>query len=192
VLPGWRRTADLLRLLGAGTFVFLTMAMTGVLFSGSRHRVVGAFAVLVITVVAIAAAIWIFSPRLRVSAAANDTIIRALEADHLLESQSFTAVRAWQAEEFEDEGSHYFIELADGSLLYLTGQYLYDYEPPRFPCTEFVIRRHRHERYVVDIACAGVVLEPHRIALPFTAADCDAGRIPQDGDLVDPGILALQ
>jgi hypothetical protein len=193
---------NFLRLLGAGIFVFLAVTVAAVLFLRGQHIVVGALAVLVIAVVAIAAAIWIFSPRLRVSAETNETFIRALEEGDLLESQSFTAVRAWQAEEFEDEGSHYFIELADGSLLYLNGQYLYDYDlidddpernqPRRFPCTEFVIRRHRHERYVVDIACAGVVLESEWVALPFTPADYEADRIPHDGDLVAPESLAAK
>ena len=70
-------------------------------------------------------------------------------------------------EEFEDEGLHYFIELVDGRVLFLSGQYLYDYEPisddpesnqPRsFPCTEFTVRRHKNDGCVVDLLRAGTV-----------------------------------
>ena len=44
-------------------------------------------------------------------------------------SERFTASRAFAVEEFEDEGSHYFVDLTDNRVLFLSGQYLYDYEP---------------------------------------------------------------
>lgn len=58
-----------------------------------------------------------------------DQQIAEWETQGLLVSEIFVATRAFQVEEFEDEGSHYYIELADGAVLYLNGQYLYDYEP---------------------------------------------------------------
>lgn len=74
-------------------------------------------------------------------------------------SEAYRVKRAFQVEEFEDEGSHYYIELDDRRVLFLSGQYLYDYDsedPPRaFPCTEFVVRRHRTKGYVVDISLSG-------------------------------------
>lgn len=100
----------------------------------------------------------------------NASFVRALEKEGLIVTKSFTAKRAFELEEGMVEGIHYFIELENGSVLYLNGLYLYDYEPitgnpnknqPRkFPCTEFVIRRHRNEHYVVDVICAGTVIEP--------------------------------
>ena len=53
-----------------------------------------------------------------------------LEQLGLLVHQSFRALRAFQLEEFEDEGSQYFLELEDHSVFYLSGQFLYEYEPP--------------------------------------------------------------
>ena len=84
-------------------------------------------------------------------------------------------------EEFEDEGLHYFVELDDGSVLYLTGQMLWDYGPMsegdeddefphyrQFPCTEFEVLRHAREGYIVELVCRGKVLEPE-VVLPNEA-----------------------
>ena len=112
-----------------------------------------------------------------------------------LESRPFRATRCFQVEEFEDEGSHYFLELEDGSVLYLTGQYLYDYEPVeesddepaaprRFPCTSFTVRTNLHDGYTVDILCDGTALEPEVVAPPFTRADYRGGRVPDDRAIV--------
>ena len=77
--------------------------------------------------------------------------IAELDAAGGLVRQSFHAMRALLIDEYEDEGLHYYLELADGRVLCLTGQYLCDFEPitddqehnqPRsFPCTEFEILR---------------------------------------------------
>jgi membrane protein implicated in regulation of membrane protease activity len=111
-----------------------------------------------------------------------------------LVSQQYHARRAFQVEELEDLGSSYFIELADGSVLFVTGQYLYEYEPidddpdenqpRRFPCTEFTVRRHPTEHWVYDIACSGEVLEPEGLARPFSYDDYDSGRIPENGQII--------
>jgi hypothetical protein len=120
--------------------------------------------------------------------------IADLESQGLLVSETFQATRAFQVEEFEDEGSHYFIELADGTVLYLNGQYLYDYEQitdepalnrsRRFPCSRFTVRRHKTAGYVVEIACAGDVLQPECEAPPFDKNDAKRGLIPEDGQII--------
>ena len=120
--------------------------------------------------------------------------IRELEQAGLLESTAFRATRAFGVEESEDEGLHYFLELAEGRVLFLSGQYLYDYEPisddpdaaqPRsFPCTEFTVRRHRTERYVLDILRGGAVLEPEVVAPPFSRSAWRAKRVPEDGQII--------
>ena len=101
-----------------------------------------------------------------------------MEQAGMLLSQTFRAHRAFQVEEFEDEGSHYFLELEDHSVLYASGQFLYEYEPSakeprRFPCTEFTIRRHKDEGFIVDVLCSGEVLEPEVIAPSFSPADAE-------------------
>ena len=113
-----------------------------------------------------------------------------LEQKGLLTKSDCKAHRAFGVEEFEDEGSHYFIELEDGGVLYLNGQYLYDYEPvgskqPRsFPCTEFTILRHKDEGWVLDLQCRGSVIEPELVASSFSELDFKAGLIPADGETI--------
>ena len=187
-----------MRLIGAGLFVFASMlaAVAGLgslgLFDRAPTWLIGS-GMSVFTVVMIGVALWLFNSKGR--SAFNlkplEEQIAELEQQDLLESTSFQAQRAFAVEESEDEGSSYFLELTDGRVLFLTGQYLYDYEPdeheqrPRaFPCSEFSIRRHKTERYVVDVRCGGSVLDPEAIARPFTTEDWDGGRVPADGEVI--------
>jgi hypothetical protein len=187
-----------MRLIGAGLFVFASMlaAVAGLgslgLFDRAPAWLVGS-GMSIFTVVMVGVALWLFNSKGR--SAFNlrplDEQIAELEQQDLLESTSFQARRALAVEESEDEGSSYFLELTDGRVLFLTGQYLYDYEPdeheerPRaFPCSEFSIRRHKTERYVVDVHCGGTVLAPEATARPFTTEDWDSGRVPDDGEVI--------
>jgi hypothetical protein len=115
--------------------------------------------------------------------------VRRLEENGMLSASSFEVTRAFHVEEFEDEGVHYFLELKGGGVLFLSGQYLYPYEPDagqarQFPCSRFSIRRHRVEHYVVDMEFGGVVLEPEALLPPFTMQDYEIKGLPQDGDII--------
>jgi hypothetical protein len=122
-----------------------------------------------------------------------EIVAKELQAQNLLTVETFKARRAFQVEEFEDEGAHYFLELEDGSVLFLSGQYLYEYEPVekrhelvqqrRFPNAAFAIRRHTVKRYVVDILCSGSVIEPEVMAPAFDTDDFGTNRIPSDGQI---------
>jgi hypothetical protein len=113
----------------------------------------------------------------------RESQIADLESKGLIVEQSFKAVRAFEAEEYEDEGRNYFIELEDGSILFLVGQYLYDYglsdgdteadQSHMFPCTEFTIRRHKLEGYVVGIRCGGKGVKPEICVPPLTGKNLD-------------------
>lgn len=119
--------------------------------------------------------------------------IAELEAKNMLIRQPFEAKRAFGVSEFEDEGLHYYIELTDGQVLYLSGQYLYEYEPidddpdlnqPRsFPCTKFEVLRHKVAGYVIHIHCEGQVLEPEIMAPPFSNEVLRDG-VPDDGQVI--------
>ena len=99
--------------------------------------------------------------------------LEKLEAQDLVQADHYRAKRAFQITSWANEGPHYFIELADGSVLYLNGDKLYDYEPMRddpelnqarqFPCTEFTVRKHRTRNFLLELICAGEVLEPEII-----------------------------
>lgn len=119
--------------------------------------------------------------------------MRELEEAGLLVSSDFQATRAFGVEEFEDEGLHYFLELVDGRVLFLSGQYLNDYEPisdqdvhlpRRFPCTDFTVRRHKTEGYVAEITCRGAVLEPQVMAPSFSKENWQRGNVPEDGQII--------
>ena len=128
-------------------------------------------------------------PRLPRQAMVND-FADQLEAQNLLQSTSFVADRAFRADEFAEEGPHYFLELEDGSgVLHLSGAYLYNYEPidgsPRlFPCTHFTVRRHAELGYVVDLICGGLVIEPEVEAPPYTVRDIEEHGVPADGEIL--------
>jgi hypothetical protein len=118
--------------------------------------------------------------------------IEEMEQRGLLLREQHEAARAFQVEEFEDEGCQYIIELKNGAVLYLCGQYLYDYEPMegarkqarKFPCTEFTVLRDKRHGWVVDVVCGGKVLEPEIEVPPFTVDDHETGRAPADGDII--------
>ncbi|MDR3763299.1 MAG: hypothetical protein P4M01_04315 [Acidobacteriota bacterium] len=114
-----------------------------------------------------------------------------LEEKGLLVGTDFVAERAFRVEALnEQSGPHYFLKLEDGGVLHLCGTYLYDYEPvpgiaPRhFPCTRFTVRRHAELAYVVDILCAGIIIEPEVEAPPYSAVEASADRMPADGDIL--------
>ncbi|HEY3963634.1 MAG TPA: hypothetical protein VGM05_03690 [Planctomycetaceae bacterium] len=134
---------------------------------------------------------WWANPFRRMTA---EDILRQLEAQGLVVSSDFEARRAFGIEESDDEGLHYFLELGDGRVLYLTGQYLYDYEPisdepelnqpRRFPCTAFTVRRHKTEGCVLEIVCRGTVIEPEFIAPPLTRRRRRSISPLQDGQIL--------
>lgn len=126
--------------------------------------------------------------RLGLSRSAAEEIAE-LEAQGMLVDTPFRATRAFQVEEFEDEGSTYFLEIGDGRVLCLNGQYLYEYEPGdreprRFPCTDFVVRRHRIHDWVAEIVCRGEPLEPEVVARPYSTAELDRDEFPGDGTIL--------
>lgn len=120
--------------------------------------------------------------------------LEMLKRNGLLTSASFRATRAFRVDEYGDEGLHYFIELEQGAVLFLSGQYLYNYEPinddpelnqaRQFPCTEFRIVRHKLSGDVYEMTCSGKVFEPEMTAQTFSASDYRAGKVPEDGQII--------
>jgi hypothetical protein len=112
-----------------------------------------------------------------------------LERRDLLVSTRFRAGRAFRVAELHHEGPHYFLELENGSILHLSGPYLYAYEPGRdslrhFPCSLFTVRRHAQLGHVVDLLCEGVVIEPEVEAPAYTPHDFARGHVPADGEIL--------
>ena len=189
-----------MRVIAAGLFVFLgLLAAVALLGSMGAHdrapEWLVASSLVLLLFALLASALWLFNAK------GSDPFGRLTREQHiqellglgLLESTTFRATRAFGVEEYEDEGVHYFIELVDRRVLFLSGQYLYDFEPMTdaggnrqrsFPCSEFTVRRHLKERFVVDIECGGDVLEPDVILPPFTNEDWRGHRVPEDGRVI--------
>ena len=189
-----------MRLLFASLFVFLGLIIAAslavnVLPDNTPSWLLGAVSSVALILLCLAA-LRLFNPPGvgPIIGQSQSDYIQELERKDLLVPTSYRARRAFQVEEFEDEGSHYFIELEDGKVLYLCGQYLYEYEPidddpelkqgRRFPCAEFTIRKHREKGFVVDILCGGPVIGPDMLAPPFSEADFQNDRVPEDGAVI--------
>ncbi|HUR47669.1 MAG TPA: hypothetical protein VMZ27_17430 [Candidatus Saccharimonadales bacterium] len=120
--------------------------------------------------------------------------VAELDGQGLVTSTDYKAQRAFAVQEFEDEGLHYFVELSDGTVLYLNGQYLYHYNLDAassenrpsvgFPNKEFAVCRHRTEGFVLDLICRGEPLKPEVTAPAFEANRFGAGQIPSDGEII--------
>lgn len=193
------RIPDSMRVVGAGCLIFLAiLVFVNLIGDNGFERVPpwisgGAIGLFMVGLCVVAT--WFFNrsgdPFGRKT---EEEQVAELEGMGLLQTATFRVRRAFGIEEFEDEGLHYFLELEDGRVLFLSGQYLYDYEPidddpelnrtRTFPCTDFIVRRHHHGRYVVDIACQGAALEPEVVAPPFGKKDWRDGRVPEDGAIL--------
>lgn len=150
----------------------------------------------VVLVVLAGVSMFLFNRKGRRPSFSNQTFeqrLAELESQGLLADETFHATRCFQVEEFEDEGLHYFLELADHTVLYLNGQYLYDYAPitddpevnqaRTFPCSIFTVRRHKTAQYVITIVCSGSVLPPECEAPSFNKFDFKNDLIPDDGQI---------
>jgi hypothetical protein len=184
--------------MGAGLFVFTgLLAAVGLLnafhVSTRAPVLLVGFGLALVMAGLIAAALVLFNSRNPLAVVQSvEELAQELEAQGLLTSQHFAVTRAFEVEEFEDEGMHFYLELSDGRVLFMTGQYLYGYEPHedeepplrRFPCDDFVVRRHRDEGHVVDIQCTGNALEPELVAPPFGEDVWREGALPEDGAII--------
>lgn len=174
---------SVVRVILAGLFIFvaLTMVVGWLAGDGDDLSPWGGVVIVVAFAAVIFVAMFLFNPRgsrPSLFGLNKGESLEALERDGILVRESYSATRAFEVAEYEDEGLHYFLELTNGDVLYLTGQSLYRFEPNdgdeddmqppqprRFPCTEFEVLRHRTEGYLADIICHGDVLEPE-VVLP--------------------------
>jgi hypothetical protein len=143
-----------------------------------------------------ALATWLFNPWWAnpLQLMPSEQLWRRLKDSGLISTRTYQARRAFEVQEYDDEGIHYFVELADGKILFPSGQYLYDYAPieddpevnqPRsFPCTEFSVHRHKTEGYVMDLECRGTVIEPEFLAAPFPQQKKWPQRPLEDGQVI--------
>jgi len=109
----------------------------------------------------------------------------ARDATLPVEETTFDVTGAIKVEEFEDEGSNYYLRLADGGVLFLSGQYLYDEEEERrFPSSKVTTVRTSGTKELLDIKCSGEYIPPSTVLPPFSKQRIKAGAIPSDGDIL--------
>lgn len=116
----------------------------------------------------------------------------SLERRGYLERTAFQATRAFEVSSGSGEQLHFYLELEDGRVLFLSGQYLFDYseiaeetepehnQPRTFPTTQFVTLRHRQNGVLMDLLPAGTLLPIDAVAPPFGRNR----KLPRDGDVI--------
>ncbi len=109
------------------------------------------------------------------------------------EVQLLELVDAIKVEEFEDEGSNYYLKLNDGQVMFLSGQYLYEPEARgTFPTTRIAMTFAPLSRALLDLRCEGTPFAPSATLPPFGVARLKSGSVPGNGDLVAVDFEALK
>ncbi|MFM9864060.1 MAG: hypothetical protein ACKVRO_10675 [Micropepsaceae bacterium] len=143
---------------------------------------------------AIGFARYLYRKTLPLLSAEREAHTRDLAADTAV-CAAFEVIDALRVEELEDEGSAYYLKLADGRVLFLQGQYLYEYEDgiededgnpvqARFPADRFTVERTAGSGLVLGITGLGRVIPVSGVLPPFTVDEHSAGTVPQDGDIL--------
>ena len=89
---------------------------------------------------------------------------------------------ALAVEEFEDEGLSYYLELTDGRVVFLMGQYLYEpVEQLQFPARRVEIVRTTATDTVLRVTALGPHLPPSATRGPFRTEEIESDRFPVDG-----------
>ncbi len=102
------------------------------------------------------------------------------------EIRTYQILDAIKREEYEDEGIHFYLELSNGSVLFLSGQYLYEPDGShRFPSAEVQITRAPISNIVFDFKCSGKYFAPTAILPPFSVNTIKNGLVPEDGEVLN-------
>jgi hypothetical protein len=125
----------------------------------------------------------------RVKAAAT---FRAELADGVVEVTRYRAVEAISVAEAEDEGLSFFLRLQDGQVLFISGQYLYEFEGTAFPSTLFEVTRTPTSRIVLHFRPLGQYLPPSTERPAFSEADWERFGALDDGALLNVPFESLR
>lgn len=96
-----------------------------------------------------------------------------------LREMPLEVVRAWQIAELEDEGLHFVLETSEGTIVFLSGQLLYEpVESGLFPSTTVVVELDGRDNELVAVRCTGRHLKCERLLPSFSAEELDADLYP--------------
>jgi hypothetical protein len=103
-----------------------------------------------------------------------------------IEETEYEATAVIKVKQYEDLGMNYFLQLIDGKVLFLTGQYLYGLErAKKFPCVKFKVIRTLHSKAVLDLQPISSFLKPFAVLPRFTKEQYRTGKVPADGSVLD-------
>lgn len=103
-----------------------------------------------------------------------------------VEATGVVAVEGWADEKGKDA---YFLDLDDGTALFLSGDYLAEaVEQDRFPCTAFDLLRYPGEAVIRSIECRG---EPFADWQRLDGETLEDGYSPADGEVVPVSLPTL-
>jgi len=138
----------------------------------------------VLVAAALAVAVVIRMRRLSVVSRARKRLAQDI-ANGEAEVQKLDIVDAIKVEEFEDEGSNYYLKLKDGEVMFLSGQYLYEPEARgSFPATRVSLAFAPFSRELLNFGCEGEPLAASAVLPSFDRARIKAGKVPGNGDIV--------
>ena len=115
-------------------------------------------------------------------------------ADARAITETFDAVDAIQVEEDSEveRPPSYYLKLADGRVLFLSGQYLQDHEE-RFPSTRFAITRLPRSRIFLSLESLGERLQPSSKLHAFPREGPGVrDEVPDDGEILQVGFESLR
>jgi hypothetical protein len=115
----------------------------------------------------------------------------------LIREETYEAKRSLTVEEFEDEGPHVFLELVDGRVLCLNGQYLDEsvygetgaimkQDVPTFPCAQFRVKQRKDGNFWwgCDIVPLSPYVAPEAAFPSYRPGDWEALGEPSDGEIL--------
>jgi hypothetical protein len=113
---------------------------------------------------------------------------RALAAGELAE-MDFDVSAAVALEESEDEGLHYFLQVAEDRTLFLSGQYLYEpVDAGRFPSTKIRLYWHRTAGITYGVQCLGTPLPPLSTVTASTDIGMERADRPEDRQVLEQSL----
>lgn len=111
----------------------------------------------------------------------------------VVEVLTIEASRAIKVKELKFEEIGFYLDIGEGNVLFLQGQYLYEHDAKhQFPCTRFVLTRAMRTGKVFDLKCEGVYLPPVQTNLQFHIKEYIARRVPHDGQVLNVDFESLK